>query len=241
MWTITGLKTSAKEVLQRNFWSSVVVSIIFSIVSGSGGSAVGYTGGMSGSFGNFSSELTDDEKLMIFLLLGIVILAIMLCVMLFDAFVFCPIRVGCQRFFLRCRDGRGIVDDAVFVFRDHYFNVVKTMFIRAMKIMLWTLLFIIPGIIKAYEYFLVQYILADDPSADPEKAHEMSREMMDGNKFRLFLLGLSFIGWAVLNIFTFGLLALFWLNPYINLTYAEFYHTLRDEYDRNHPELTSAL
>ena len=239
MWTRAELKTAAKEVLNANYWMSVVVSFILAVAIGAGG--VGFRGGvpMTGSpSGMASGSGGDIDMTVLFIIIATVMLfAIMGMIigMVFNAFVFMPIQVGCRRFFISCRDGRGIVDMVIFAFKegkDAYFNIVKTMFLKQLKIVLWTLLFIIPGIIKAYEYYMIPYILADDPNTDCETAFEMSREMTDGEKMNIFVLELSFIGWHILNIFTLGLLGLFYVKPYVNLTFAELYHTLRAEYDQ---------
>ena len=94
--------------------------------------------------------------------------------------------------------------------------------------MLWTCLFIIPGIIKSYSYRMVPYILADNPELGAVEAITLSRQMMDGNKGRAFLLDLSFIGWTILTIITLGIVGLFWANPYFYATDAELYRTLKD-------------
>lgn len=112
-----------------------------------------------------------------------------------------------------------------------YLNLVKIILIRDIKIFLWSLLLVIPGIVKSYEYRMVPYILGDDPSIDSRDAFKISREMMDGNKFDAFVLDLSFIGWKFLGALTFGLVNLFWTNPYEYATNAELYLALRDGAD----------
>ncbi len=145
-----------------------------------------------------------------------------------SAFVFMPIQVGCYRYFVRARDEEGKVGDVIFVFKDNYMNVVKIMFTRYMKILGWTCLFIIPGIIKSYEYSMIPYLLAENPAMTSKEAFETTRKMMDGNKFAKFVLGLSFIGWVLLGILTCGIGLVFYVNPYVQLTYAELYHTLKE-------------
>ena len=93
---------------------------------------------------------------------------------------------------------------------------------------LWALLFIIPGIVKSYSYAMTYYILADNPDMAPTDAIKESRKMMDGNKWRLFCLDLSFIGWYLLSILTLGILAL-WISPYNMMARAEFYESLKPQ------------
>ncbi len=93
---------------------------------------------------------------------------------------------------------------------------------------LWTLLFIIPGIIKTYSYAMTFYIMNDDPELDGMEAITRSRQMMNGHKWRLFCLDFSFIGWLILCILTFGLLFLY-VGPYMEAAHAAFYQSLKGD------------
>ena len=93
---------------------------------------------------------------------------------------------------------------------------------------LWSLLFVIPGIIKAYSYAMTFYILADHPEMSAKDAIKTSQVMMDGHKMDLFVLELSFIGWYLLCIITFGIAALY-VGPYVTASYAAFYEAIKDE------------
>ena len=95
-------------------------------------------------------------------------------------------------------------------------------------IMLWSCLFVIPGIIAAYRYSMAFYILADNPKMSGMDALKASKQMMKGHKWEFFLLQLSFIGWCLLVPFTFGIL-LIWLTPYIETTNALYYEKIKDE------------
>ena len=110
-----------------------------------------------------------------------------------------------------------------------YSRFLEISFMKALYTFLWTLLFIIPGIVKSYEYMMIPYLLADDPSLTRQQAFEYSRRMMDGNKMKAFVLDLSFILWSILGGLTFGLVNIFWTFPYRYATRAELYLTLRDE------------
>jgi uncharacterized membrane protein len=93
-------------------------------------------------------------------------------------------------------------------------------------IILWTLLLIIPGIIAAFSYSMTFFILADNENISAKEAMEKSKSMMDGNKMDLFLLSLSFIGWALLCILTLGI-GFLWLFPYMQVSLAKFYQDRR--------------
>ncbi|TJY38963.1 DUF975 family protein [Cohnella pontilimi] len=94
-------------------------------------------------------------------------------------------------------------------------------------IYLWTLLLIVPGIIAAIRYSQAYYILRDNPGISAMEAINRSKQMMIGHKWRFFVLGLSFIGWILLAIITFGI-GLLWLYPYMLTSYACFYQDLKD-------------
>lgn len=96
---------------------------------------------------------------------------------------------------------------------------------------LWLLLLIIPGIIAAYAYSQTFYIIAEDPGIGPLQAIRKSKEMMRGNKWKLFCLNLRFIGWWLLCLLTFGI-GFLWLAPYMLVSFAKFYD------DVAHPAVT---
>ena len=93
-------------------------------------------------------------------------------------------------------------------------------------ITLWTLLFIVPGIIKSFSYSMAYYILKDNPDIGANEAITRSRKMMAGHKGKLFGLYLSFIGWCLLCCLSLGI-GFLWLSPYINLSVANFYEDLK--------------
>ena len=95
-------------------------------------------------------------------------------------------------------------------------------------IFLWTLLFIIPGIIKSIAYSQMYYIIAEYKDVSTTKAMRISMEITKGHKWDLFVMYLSFLGWAILSAFTLGILQ-FWLTPYMNMTYVNAYHALMKE------------
>lgn len=101
------------------------------------------------------------------------------------------------------------------------------MFLKTLFTMLWSFLFIVPGIIKAYEYWMIPYLLAEDPEMGYREAFERSKEMMYGHKLDTFMLECSFFGWYIVSVFTCGILGIFYVIPYANLTRAELYHTLK--------------
>lgn len=98
-------------------------------------------------------------------------------------------------------------------------------FLRSLYTSLWSLLFIIPGIVKSYAYAMTPFIMAENPEMTANEAITASKEMMDGHKGELFTLDLTFIGWDLLCLFTLNI-GHIWLNPYKNAAYAVFYKDL---------------
>ena len=113
-------------------------------------------------------------------------------------------------------------------FRD-YTRITGTMALVLLYTFLWTLLLIIPGIIKTYSYAMTSFILNDNPDTGLNVAIEESMDMMNGHKMELFLLDLSFIGWYILGILSLGI-GFIWITPYQQTARAAFYEELKVEY-----------
>ena len=114
------------------------------------------------------------------------------------------------------------------VFRTPYMNVVKVQFLRNLKIVVGTLLLVVPGIYWSFCYALVPYLLAENPYLSTTRAMQLSKDIMDGEKFHYFVLALSFIGWNMLCSLTLGI-GFFFLEPYKQATEAEFYAAMRSK------------
>lgn len=114
-------------------------------------------------------------------------------------------------------------------FSDYVRNAVSILLVY-LYTLLWTLLFIVPGIIKGLAYSLTPFIVKDNPQLSPNQAINLSMKMMKGHKFDLFCLLLSFIGWSFLAMFTMGI-GYLWLAPYIATTIAAFYEDVKAEYE----------
>ena len=135
------------------------------------------------------------------------------------------INLGYTQYLLDQHDRREL-DFHVLFSQFHRFGVgFLQFFLRNLYIALWSLLFIIPGIVKTYSYAMTPYILADHPDMTANEAITASRQLMDGHKGELFWLRLTFIGWSILCVFTLGIGSLF-LNPYVNAAEAAFYRQL---------------
>lgn len=111
-----------------------------------------------------------------------------------------------------------------------YTRVFCAIFLVNLFTFLWALLLIIPGIMKAFSYALTPYIIMDEPELTARQAITRSCEIMEGRRWKLFCLYLSFIGWGILCLLTFGI-GFLWLVPYMNASIAAFYEDARAEYE----------
>lgn len=145
-------------------------------------------------------------------------------------FVLLPLAAGysnSMRVLLETGDNR-LTNNSFSLAFGNWLHVVWGMILSTIYIFLWTLLLIIPGLIKSYSYALTPYILVEHPEMSANEAIEESMRLMDGHKFDLFYLQLSFIGWAILSILSLGL-GFFWLIPYQMTAQAAFYRDIKNE------------
>lgn len=269
MWTRAELKSKAKFSFKRNYWKSVLISLILALLVGGGSSGRSISSAVSNNLiGSSDSSVTDDYSnddsslydgndfyddtydgnveddiddlksmadntagmmaigifLMVFIIVFVALMAVFI---LLDVFIFNPLEVGCKRYYLRNLNEPAQVGNIGYAFDHNYKNITKTMFFRDLFTVLWTLLFIIPGIVKSYEYQMIPYLLADNPQMTKEQAFEESKRMMQGQKWKAFVLDLSFIGWNILSALTLGILGIFYVQPYMDATHAALYEALR--------------
>lgn len=187
-----------------------------------------------------AESFIDMLKTMFWIIMFIFLISFFISLIV-SVFVYMPLQVGNCRFFMCNREGNGDLNQLLVGFRKgKYLNVVKIMFLRSLKIALWSLLFVIPGIIKAFEYSMIPYLLSEDPGMSTQEAFAVSKEMTNGEKWRMFVLVLSFIPWIYLGVFTVGLLYIFWLYPYFFATNAELYAVLREKIRYNSGRIVGA-
>ena len=178
---------------------------------------------------DMQAELTSaDVMAIVFVVIVVLIVAVitLLIGIALDVLLLNPIKVGVDRFMLKSVDDTARIADVGYTFDHNYKNGIKVMFFRDLYIVLWSLLFIIPGIYKSYQYRMVSYILAENPDMPYKEVLQRSKDMMDGQKWDAFVLDLSFILWHMLGDITCGLAEIFYVAPYVNLTDAALYSRL---------------
>lgn len=237
-WNRVELKEDSKSLLRLNYWPFVLVAFIHAVVAGSNtgrGSATTVPQNLEnlygdGYYGYDGYTMVRDIVSAILPFLGmalVTMLGMWVLMIALNIFVMHPIEVGCKRYMILARSVKPEFQEMAFVFKNCYGNVVKTMFLKNLYSVLWTLLFIIPGIVKSYEYRMIPYLMAEYPDMASDEAFRISREMMMGNKWEAFVLDLSFLGWDILSVITFGLTGIFYSGPYQMLTNAALYLNLK--------------
>ena len=255
MWTRKELKQRAKEALKRNYWRIVLVTFLAVILSGGTPAATSAGGGRTAAEnGNeeIGSEWSDDMEITVYedtlyensqnngdneiqgMTISIILIVIFLFIAVFlmvivYAFIlllYNPFYAGVCRFMLKSVDDRAEVKEAAYGFDHSYKNIVKTMFHADIRVFLWTLLLIVPGICKKYQYRMVPYILAEHRDMDYKEVLRLSSDIMNGEKWHAFVLDLSFIPWHMLGMITCGLAEVFFVSPYVYLTHAALYRRL---------------
>lgn len=220
MWNRAELKMRGNMAFKKNYVSAVVVALL-----------MGIFGTVSGeSSARWVSENSDIYSGNLFnvgmitgLLAGIATVVILI-VLVAKVFVGNLLKMGGYRFFILNQTAQPGIGTLLDGFRSgHYVNIVLTMFLRDLFTTLWSLLLVVPGIVKHYEYLMVPYIIAENPAMDYKEAFQISKQMMDGEKMEAFIMDLSFLGWYLLSAVTCGLLAIFYVNPYVQASFAEMY------------------
>lgn len=252
-WTRADLKSRAKETLHRNYWRMVLVGFIMMVATGgfNGGSGRSFsslqesfsqssnTSSITGSreigrdVGNTLNGIQNSMDKSSWAVAGgvaVVVLIIVLVAMVIGAvlsfFLIQPLVVGGRRFFSRSLVEDAQLNEITYAFTHNYMNIVKNMFLMNLFIGLWSLLFVIPGIVKTYEYRMIPYLLGEHPEMSTQELFQTSKDMMRGQKWAAFVLDVSFIGWYFLGAMTCGILFIFWVYPYIWLTEAALFREL---------------
>ncbi len=256
MWTRKELKERAKEALKRNYWKIVLVSLIGMLIGGGLGSSGISGGGSDirdMASDNVKEHFTEHENddvdwegaeavqddiqmdirpqdivavaftVIVVLIVAAIVLAIGIAL---DVLLLNPVQVGINRFMVKSLDDTARIAEVGYTFDHNYKNGVKVMFFKDLYVVLWSLLFIVPGIYKAYQYRMVPYILGENPDMTYQEVLQRSKDMMDGQKWDAFVLDLSFILWHMLGGITSGLAEIFYVAPYVNLTDAALYSRL---------------
>ncbi len=147
-----------------------------------------------------------------------------------------PIYLGFAMFILAISRNQNTSVDEIFQGFKRFGTAIITYLLILLFVVLWGLLLIIPGIIASISYSMTFYILVDNPSITPKEAIRKSKEMMMGNKWKYFKLGLRFIGWMILGVLSLGI-GFLWITPYMTVTFAKFYDDIKTSKPEASPEV----
>ena len=181
MWNRQQVKEQAKQIMKRNYWKMFVVALIAGILSGDYVTVIQ-------TVQDFAPDVVLPSmfsSILSFLSMGSIV------GYLFSIFIGNVIVVGKSRYFIKNHDVNPELGEIFSGFKGNYLNVVKIMFLMNLKILLWLFLFIVPGFIKAYEYSMIPYLLAENPNLSADEAFSLSKQMTTGQKMDLFVLDLS--------------------------------------------------
>ena len=212
MWTRVELKQNAKIVLKRNYWLTFAIILVSQFI-------VGVAGDLSSIIDIMVHFEVDVPKSIV---MGASVFSLLVTI-----FIAGPVMVGRKRFMMQSREYDTEFSALFSGFNSQEFwNNVRVMLVKEIKITFWSLLLLIPGIIKAYEYYFVPYILAENPNLPQHKVFAISKEMTRGYKWDIFVLELSFFGWYLLGALCLGI-GSFFVMPYPEATFAELYAAQR--------------
>ena len=233
-------KEKAREGLQGNWGKAVGVGLVAGLL-GAGTTSVYY-----GSGSRYSENVESISELngVVPTEFQVTYLAI-LSILAFLALVFGLIHfivggaatLGYVKFNLNLVDGKKASFSDLF---SEFHRLGAGFFMQLLRVVytfLWSLLFVIPGILASYSYAMTPYILMENPEMTANEAIGKSKELMYGNRWRLFCLEISFIGWVLLAIFLTLGIGMFWLAPYMEASMAAFYREIKvEKYGRESKE-----
>jgi uncharacterized membrane protein len=219
VWSRAELKDKAKGKLKGFYWQAFLVSLILVITGGSHNRLDLSSSGSSTGTSNGGGEFVLEIAFIVFL--GILIF---FALRIFLGYI---LEVGGRKYFIELSRGSSEISYLLKYFDKRYYkNIITALLFRGIYILLWSLLLIIPGIIKMYEYRFVPYILAEQPDLNHNRVLKLSREMTAGQKMDIFILDLSFLGWFFLGALFFGIGILF-VQPYYDTVNVELYQKLK--------------
>lgn len=232
IWNRARFKQTGKDTFLSNYWPFVGVCVLLALLSGDLFNL--QLQQTSRELVSNSILIYDDPSLGNAVAYGAQLLSPYLAPfvagsLLLSLLVVFPLQVGASRFFLESRPEHKVPFGRIgHGFTQNYGNVFLTGLLQRIFLFLWTLLLVIPGIVRSFGYFAVPYLLAENPDLKPQRALQLSLQMTRGYKWDLFVLNLSFLGWFLLSGISFNIAGIFYVNPYYQATLAEAYRFLRE-------------
>ncbi len=201
------IKENAKTHYQNNKWQNVLVILINVLIAGGVQVIV---------------RVSNQEA---FLMMFMSLVSIAVTILLTNI-----VAMGSATWFHRSIKTEGLkMEEMFWTFKEDYGGNVLMMFLISLYTALWSMLFVIPGIVKGYSYSLAMYIKSENPQISASQAIELSKKMTNGRKMDLFVLDLSYIGWFLLSGITFNILGILYVLPYYQAAKAFAYEEIKEE------------
>ena len=226
MWNRQQVKEQAKLIMNRNYWKMFVVTLLTGILTGGKTTIIERAQDFASNNLSYDAQPIFYSSNFQYIFYSFISVASILGI-LYTIFIGNVIVVGKNGYFIKNNNENPELSEIFKGFKGNYLNVVKILFLMDLKTLLWLFLFIVPGVIKAYEYSMIPYLLAENPNLSADEAFSLSKQMTTGQKMDLFVLDLSFIGWIILGLICCGIGILFVL-PYPEATRAEVYLILKE-------------
>lgn len=226
MFSASELKKKALSSLKNNWSNPLIISLLFVLITGAIASAVsGIILVITIIPGIILALFMDSVAVMI------IIKGIHYILSLLVNLIIVPLSLGYINYFLMfTKRQKPEIQNLFDGYKKSFGNSIIASLLMGIYIFLWSLLLIVPGIIKSFSYSMTFYIIAENPTISATDALKRSEKMMEGHKMDYFILNLSFIGWLILSLFTCGIGVIF-LNPYIETAKAHFYLTLKENFE----------
>ncbi len=232
----------ARDSLRGRWTTAIVATLVAGILGGTSSSGGSLNLNLDESTLEQWEKILESEVMMEYvikllqILIPFVAIASILAIVVFV--IGGVIALGHSLFVLNVVDGKEARFGDIFSQFHRFGDGFCLRFLTGLFVALWSLLFVIPGIVAAYSYAMAPFIMLENPHCGASQALAESKEMMRGNKWRLFCLEFSFIGWGILSAFTLGIGNL-WLNPYIEVSRAAFYREISGtSYVQDTPKVT---
>ena len=233
-------RKQAKEALRGKWFIALIAGIIASLLgglNGMGSTGVNFGGSSSSEGGSGTvvppaggGDVNVSDEMLEILGIFLIIFGVIMVVAIIMSFVYMiiggAVGIGYSNFNLDIVDGRKAKIGTIFNSFDQWKTGFVARLLCAIYTALWSMLFLIPGIIASYSYSMVHFVMAENPEMSANEAIRESKRLMQGNKWRFFCLQLSFLGWELLAIFFTAGIGLLWVVPYQQAAYAAFYRDI---------------
>lgn len=249
MYDRKAIKLKSKAAFKANYWRTFFVTFIITAIAGGTAGSVGSNAANGFAKGGDPSSAIQEAQtqmdnifagdpkttaLAIAIVVGILAVAVAIGTAI-NLFIVQPFKVGACNFYDRNEKSPAGVGEILNGFRNGYMRNVLAMFLAYLFTSIGMILFVIPGILFAFGFRLVPYVLSEHPEMTAMQALKESHRLMKGNRWKLFVFDLSFIGWNILTAITLGLVGTFFALPYQNQANAGFYEAIKQIKDGVNP------